>query len=96
MVVERIVKKHIIYAGISDPKNSDELRVEILGLRNAIKQAEELISRYEQVFAVSELKNKEMQNAPQTKSNTETQEGAGRKGEEKPGASAENCGETQG
>jgi Ran GTPase-activating protein (RanGAP) involved in mRNA processing and transport len=75
MVIERISKKSIVYAGIEEPTTSAEIKVEILGLQNAIKQAEEMISRYQQVFAVRELQNEERQHASQTKSDSETQEG---------------------
>lgn len=74
MVVERLAKKHIIYAGVENPISASEIKVEILGLKNAVKQAEEMISRYEQVFAISMLKNEErQQDASQTESNPETQ-----------------------
>ena len=56
-----IVKKSIVYAGIEKPQTAAELKVELLGLRNSIKIAEELISRYEQVFAIMELKQDELQ-----------------------------------
>jgi hypothetical protein len=79
MIIERLSKKNIIYAGIEEPRTPSELRVEILGLQNAIKQAEEMISRYQQVFAVQELQNEERQHASQTKSDSETQEGTEKK-----------------
>ncbi len=49
----RLVRRTIEYAGISDPSSPSEIRVEILGLRNAIKQAEELISRHEQALEIA-------------------------------------------
>lgn len=55
-----IIEKHIIYPGISNPRSLRELKVEICGLRNAIKIAEELISRYEQAIAIAELKQNEV------------------------------------
>ena len=68
-----IVKKHITYPGIEKLETITELKVEICGLKNAIKIAEELISRYEQVLAIMELKQEEMLNASQKKSTVETQ-----------------------
>jgi len=61
-----IVKKHIAYAGIEKPQTVAELKVELLGLKNVIKIAEELISRYEQVFAIMELKQEELSKGIQT------------------------------
>lgn len=55
-----IIKKYVTYAGIEKPETVAELEVEILGLRNVIKIAEELISRYEQVFAIMELTREKM------------------------------------
>lgn len=52
-----IVKKYVTYAGIEKPETVAELKVEMLGLKNVIAIAKELISRYEQVFAIMELKN---------------------------------------
>lgn len=49
----KLCKRVIEYAGISDPSSSMEIRIEILGLRNAIKQAEELISRHEQALEIA-------------------------------------------
>ena len=51
----KLVKKHIEYAGISNPSTPDELRIEILGLRNAARQADELISRCEQALEIARL-----------------------------------------
>jgi hypothetical protein len=48
-------KRNIEYLGIDSPKTKQELLVEILGLRNAIKTAEEKISRIEQAIAIAEL-----------------------------------------
>lgn len=56
----KIIKKYITYAGIENPETIAELKVELLGLKNSIKIAEELISRYEQVFAIMEM-TKEIQ-----------------------------------
>lgn len=68
-----IVKKSIVYAGIEKPQTVAELKVELLGLKNAIQIANELISRYEQVFAIMELK----QNEIQTSGSSPNQEGEG-------------------
>ncbi len=51
----RLVRKRIEYAGIEHPSTPEELLVEILGLRNAAKQAEELISRFEQALEIARL-----------------------------------------
>lgn len=55
----RLSKRTVEYAGIVDPSTPDEIRIEILGLRNAIKQAEERISRYEQALEVARLIDKQ-------------------------------------
>lgn len=78
-MIEKIIKKNLIYAGIEKPATATEIQVEILGLKNAIKQAEEMISRYEQVFAIQMLQNEENQNASQTKSDSKAQESSGKK-----------------
>jgi len=57
-----IVKKHIVYPGIENPVTPAQVKVEICGLRNAIKIAEELVSRLEQVLTIVELKREEMSN----------------------------------
>jgi len=65
----RLSKQTVEYAGISDPSTPDEIKIEILGLRNAIKQAEERISRYEQALEVAALIGKRTeaeQNIPET------------------------------
>jgi hypothetical protein len=80
-----IVRKHIVYPGIEKPGTLTELKVEMFGLKNAIKIAEELISRYEQVVAIMELKQEEMSNASQAKSTVETQESEGAEGDEAEG-----------
>ena len=49
----KLCKKHIEYAGITEPSTPAEIRIEIFGLRNAIKQAEELISRHEQALEIA-------------------------------------------
>ena len=49
----KIAKQTIEYAGVSNPGSPAEIRIEILGLRNAIKQAEELISRHEQALELA-------------------------------------------
>ena len=50
-----IVRKTIEYAGLGDPSTPEEIGFEILGLRNAVRQAEELISRLEQAMALARL-----------------------------------------
>jgi hypothetical protein len=51
----KLVPKHIEYAGVMDPGSPEELEIEIYGLRNAIRQAEELMSRHEQAIALARL-----------------------------------------
>ncbi len=48
-----ICRKAIEYAGADNPATPEEIRIEILGLRNAIRQAEELISRHEQAMEIA-------------------------------------------
>jgi len=57
-----IVKKYIVYPGIENPVTPAQVRVEICGLRNAIKIAEELTSRLEQVLAIVDMKQGEVAN----------------------------------
>jgi hypothetical protein len=54
-----IVNKYISYPGIENPNTPSQVKVEIYGLKNVIKIAEELISRLEQVLAIVELKKEE-------------------------------------
>jgi hypothetical protein len=54
-----IVKKYIAYAGIEQPATPEQIKVELYGLKNVIKIAEELISRLEQALAIYDLKRKE-------------------------------------
>lgn len=55
----RLSTRTVEYAGIVDPSTPAEIRIEILGLRNAVKQAEERISRYEQALEVAVLIGKQ-------------------------------------
>ena len=55
-----MVKKYIAYLGIENPATMAEVRVEICGLRNAVKMAEELASRLEQSLAIADMKRTEM------------------------------------
>lgn len=82
-----IIKKQIVYAGIDGPKTEKELRVEILGLKNAIRQSEELISRYEQVLAIKDLSEeifnaRSSLNADKNSEGTTRGSGVGSEGEE--------------
>lgn len=54
-----IVKKYIVYAGIENPVTPAQVRVELGGLKNAIRIAEELVSRLEQVLTIVEMKQAE-------------------------------------
>jgi len=60
----RIVAKTIEYAGIVEPRSPGELEIEIYGLKNAIRQAEELISRHEQAIALARLMQQRHEEAP--------------------------------
>lgn len=51
----KLCKRNIEYAGVAELLTTADIRVEILGLRNAIKQAEELISRHEQALEIATL-----------------------------------------
>lgn len=84
-----IVKKYVTYAGIEKPETVSELKVEILGLRNVIKIAEELISRYEQVFSIMELTREGLLNATQTDGSNENKKSSGAKGTEGSGFEGE-------
>ena len=64
-----VIQKYIEYPGIDgSPTTIAQLKVEMCGLKNAIKIAEELISRYEQVLAIMELKKEVHEYALQKKS----------------------------
>lgn len=51
----KVIKKSVEYAGVSGPGTPEELEIEIFGLKNAIRQAQELISRHEQAIALVRL-----------------------------------------
>jgi len=70
-----ITKKYITYAGIEAPKTLKELQIEILGLKNSIAIANELISRYEQVIAIVNFEEKT--NESQAKRPTEASQDKG-------------------
>ena len=50
-----LVKKEIEYAGIKQPENLTQIKVEILGLKHVISQAEEKIASLEQAYAIAEM-----------------------------------------
>jgi hypothetical protein len=56
----RISRRTLEYVGVADPATPEEIRIEILGLRNAIRQAEELISRHEQAMEIAAIMEREM------------------------------------
>jgi hypothetical protein len=58
-----LVKKTISYLGVDNPNTSKQIQVEICGLKQAVKTAEELISRLDQALAIAELQEEEMSNA---------------------------------
>jgi len=77
-----ICKRAIEYAGVANPTTPDEMRIEILGLRNAIRQAEELISRHEQAMEIAAYMRRlaavgpeETQNAIEGEADIRTPEG---------------------
>ena len=53
----------VTYLGIENPSTPKQIRVEICGLKQSIKTAEELISRLDQAIAIAELQEEEMLNA---------------------------------
>jgi sulfur relay (sulfurtransferase) complex TusBCD TusD component (DsrE family) len=69
--MKEVIKKHITFAGIEKPETVHELKVEIYGLKNAIKIAEELISRHEQVLSIIFLEQEAGLYASQEKSISE-------------------------
>ena len=58
-----LIKKQIEYLGIESPSTPGQVRVEMAGLRQAIKVAEELVCRLEQALAIAELKQEEYADA---------------------------------
>ena len=82
-----IIKKHIIYPGLENPSTIAELKVEICGLTNAIKIAEELISRYNQVLAIMTMRQEAMHYASQEKSAGEVKKSGDGENSEKEGSS---------
>ena len=58
----KVDKKQIIYAGIENPTTAEEVHIEIAGLKNAQKQAEELISRFEQILLMISIEQREQAN----------------------------------
>lgn len=70
-----VIKKHIVYPGVEKPSTLAEIKVEICGLTNAIKIAEELISRYKQVLAIMNMRQEALQYALQEKSSGKAEEG---------------------
>jgi FlaA1/EpsC-like NDP-sugar epimerase len=61
----RLSTRTVEYAGIVDPSTPAEIRIEILGLRNAIRQAEELISRHEQALELAQIMGRSIREAQQ-------------------------------
>lgn len=69
-----LVKKNIEYLGIKEPNTYKQVKVEIAGLKHAIKIAEELIYRLEQALTIVELKQEEIQNVKtSSEKDTETE-----------------------
>jgi hypothetical protein len=55
-----IIKKNIVYLGIEKPSSPARVRLEISGLKHAIKTAEEMIARLEQAMAIMDLKREDV------------------------------------
>jgi hypothetical protein len=55
-----MIKKYITYTGIENPSIPSEVKVEIYGLKNVIKIAEQLISELEQVLVIVELEKEKI------------------------------------
>lgn len=69
-----LVKKNIEYLGVKEPNTYKQVKVEIAGLKHAIKIAEELIYRLEQALTIVELKQEEIQNVKtSSEKDTETE-----------------------
>jgi glycerol dehydrogenase-like iron-containing ADH family enzyme len=70
--MKEVIKKHITFLGIEGrPETVNELKVEICGLKNAIKIAEQLISEHEQVLSIINLDQEIKYYASQEKSISE-------------------------
>jgi hypothetical protein len=74
-----IVKKYIVYPGIEEPITPAQVKVEICGLKNAIKIAEELVSRLEQVLTIVDMKQAETIHEQRQKGETEKSPAEGEK-----------------
>ena len=77
-----LIRKKIEYLGIESPDTKAQIDVEIFGLKHAIKIAEEMISRLEQVMAIVELQKESVNAGLQKESRgedkkTEKKEGDG-------------------
>lgn len=72
--MSKLAKKKIEYLGIEQPSTMEEIRVEICGLKHAIKTAEELVARLEQSVALYSLE-KTKHDASQEKSVEAPEEG---------------------
>ncbi len=81
----RLCKRNIEYAGVANPSTPAEIRVEILGLRNAVKQAEELISRHEQALEIALLVDRFPMEAQQHGVAGEADSGTPEEAQEEPG-----------
>jgi len=58
-MLDDLVRKNIEYTGSLNLRTKAEIHIEMAGLRNAIKQAEELLSRCEQILIIAEVKQEE-------------------------------------
>lgn len=76
-MLDDLVRKHIEYTGSLNLQTKAEVHIEMAGLRNAIRQAEELISRCEQILIIAEVKQEEADARKETK-----QEEAGRESDQ--------------
>ena len=69
-----LIRKKIEYLGIESPDTKAQIDVEIFGLKHAIKIAEEMISRLEQVMAIVELQKESVNAGLQKESRGEDKE----------------------
>jgi len=74
IMLEDLTRKHIEYTGSLNLRTRAEILIEMAGLRNAIKQAEELLSRCEQILIIAKVKQEE--------SDGQGQEETGREGDQ--------------
>lgn len=65
-----LIKKYIAYLGIKEPATPGQVKVEIAGLKHAIRVAKERVANLEQAVAIADLQKEEL-NAQKDKSLSE-------------------------